>query len=153
MRSRAMSDRLLYLSLIVGVLVAAALVGKAVHDYRNFRTLNDDGRSASAIVRELEPAHSRRGRAGRWTLHFSFKTPDSETIDAAVGIPRHLAERLRIGQSIDVVYAPGDPSLAALDSEQAWAVVVYNERLLVPYMALLMVLAWNALERYRAKRP
>ena len=147
-----MSDRLLYLSLIAGVLVAAALIGKAVQDYRNFRTLNDDGRTASAIVRELEPAHSRRGRAGRWTLRYRFETPDNETVDAAVGVPRQLAEQLRVGQSIKVVYAPGDPSLTALDPGQAWAVVVYNEWLLVPYLALLVVLAWNALERYRGRR-
>jgi hypothetical protein len=146
-----MSDRLLYLSLIAGMLVAAALVGKAVHDYRNFRTLNDDGRTASAIVRELEPAHGRRGRAGRWTLHYSFETSENETVDAAVGVTPHLAGQLHVGQSIDIVYAPGDPSLTALDPEQAWAVVVYNERLLVPYMAVLMVLAWNALERYRRR--
>jgi len=113
-----MSDRLLHVALIVGVLVGAALIGKAVYDYERFRTLNDEGRIASATVRDLKPAHNRRGREGRWL----------------------------------VVYAPGDPSMTALTPEQAWAVVLYDERLLVPYMAMLMVLAWNVLERYRRKR-
>jgi hypothetical protein len=42
--------------------------------------------------------------------------------------------------------------MTALNPEQAWAVVLYDERVLVPYMALLMVLAWNAMERYRRRR-
>ena len=42
--------------------------------------------------------------------------------------------------------------MTALNPEQAWAVVLYDERVLVPYMALLMVLAWNVLERYRRRR-
>jgi hypothetical protein len=146
-----MSDRLLHVALIVGVLVGAALIGKAVYDYERFRTLNDEGRIASATVRDLKPAHNRRGREGRWLLHYSFKTPANQTVDAAVGVSKHLAAQFRVGQRIDVVYAPGDPSMTALTPEQAWAVVLYDERLLVPYMAVLMVLAWNVLERYRRK--
>jgi hypothetical protein len=67
-------------------------------------------------------------------------------------VSKHLAAQFRVGQRIDVVYPPGDPSMTALTPEQAWAVVLYDERLLVPYMAVLMVLAWNVLERYRRKR-
>ncbi len=147
-----MSDRLLHVGLIVGVLVAAALIGKAVYDYRQFRTLAEEGRIATATVRELRPAHNRLGREGRWLLFYRFQTPANETVDAAVGVRKHLAEQLRVGQHIDVVYAPDDPSLTALDPEQAWAVVLYDERLLVPYMALLIVLAWNVIERHRGRR-
>lgn len=147
-----MSDRLLSIGLIVSVLIGAALVGKTVYDYRVFRALNDEGRIASATVRALEPPRGRVGREGRWVLYYSFKTPDQQTIDAAVGVRLAQAERLHVGERIDVVYDPGSPSTSALNTEQAWAVVVYNERVLVPYFALLMVLAWNVLERYRAQR-
>jgi len=147
-----MSDRLLYWGLIAGVLIAAALIGKAAYDYQRYRTLNDEGRIASATVRALKPAHNRLGREGRWLLSYSFKTPANQHIDAAVGVRKSLAEQLRVGQRIDVVYAPGDPSMTALNPDQAWAVVLYDERLLVPYMAVLMVLAWNALEHYRGRR-
>ncbi len=147
-----MSDRLLHVGLIVGVLVAAALIGKATYDYQRFRTLIDEGRIASATVRELRPAHNRLGREGRWLLFYRFQTPANETVNAAVGVRKHLAEQFRVGQRIDVVYAPDDPSMTALNPEQAWAVVLSDERLLVPYMALLMVLAWNVLERHRYRR-
>jgi len=147
-----MSDRLVYLGLVFGVLVAAALVGKAVYDYRIFRMLNDEGRIVSATVRDLKPAHNRLGRAGRWTLYYSFQTPDNQVVNATVGVQPRLAAQYHVGQRIDVVYAPGDPSTTALNPEQAWSVVLYDERLLVPYMALLMVLAWNAWERYRGRR-
>jgi len=148
-----MNDRLLYLGLIAAVLVAAALVGKAVYDYERFRTLNDEGHIASATVRDLKPAHNRRRREGRWVLSYSFETPAKQLVNASVGVSKYLAAQLRVGQRINVVYAPGDPSMTALTPEQAWAVVLYDERLLVPYMAILMVLAWNALERYRRRRP
>jgi hypothetical protein len=144
-----MSDRLVYVGLVFGVLIAAALIGKSVYDYRVYRMLNDDGRVASATVDGLTPAHNRLGRAGRWTLSYSFKTPDDETVNATVGVQPRLAAQYRVGQHIDVVYASGDPSTTALNPEQAWAVVLYGERLLVPYLALVMVLAWNAWERYR----
>lgn len=147
-----MSDRLLYLLLIAGVLVAAGLVGKAAYDYRVFRRLNDEGRIAAATVVDLKPAHNRRAPEGRWVVFYRFKTPANQMIDGAVGVRKSRAAGLRVGQSIDVVYDPADPSTTAFEPEQAWAVVVYNERLLVPYLALLMVLAWNALERYRAGR-
>jgi hypothetical protein len=62
-----------------------------------------------------------------------------------------LAAQFRAGQRIDVVYAPADPSLTALNPEQAWGVVVYDEWVLVPYMALLMVLGWNVLERRQSR--
>lgn len=147
-----MSDRFLYLAVLVGVLIAAALIGKTAFDYRRFRTLNDDGRIAAATVRELKPAHNRLGREGRWTLSYSFRTPANETVDAAVGVWRRQAEQFHVGQRIDVVYAPDAPSMTALNPEQAWAIVLSDERLLVPYLAALLVLAWNALERYRSKR-
>lgn len=147
-----MTDRLLYLGLFAGVLIAAALLGKAVYDYRVFRTLNDEGRIVTATVRELRPAHNRMGRAGRWTLFYRFETPDKGPVDGAVGVRPSLAAQFRVGQRIDIVYAPDDPTLSALNPEQAWAVVLYDERLLVPYLAALMVLAWNALERYRRSR-
>ncbi len=147
-----MNDRLLNLGLIIGVLVAAALIGKAAYDYERFRTLNDEGKIASATVSRLQPAHNRLGREGRWVLYYSFQTPANETVHAAVGVRKDLAKQLRVGQRIDVVYAPGDPSMTALNPDQAWAVVLYDERLLVPYMALLMLLAWNVLERYRGRR-
>jgi len=147
-----MNNRLLYLGLIAGVLVAAALIGKAVYDYQRYRTLNDEGRIATATVRELRPAHNRLAREGRWLLFYSFQTPANQTVNAAVGVQKSLAETFRVGQRIDVVYAPGDPSLTALNPSQAWAVVIYDEWVLVPYMALLMVLAWNVLERYRGRR-
>jgi hypothetical protein len=147
-----MSDRLLYAALLAGVVIAAALIGKAAYDYRRYRILNDEGRIASATVRRLQPAHNRLGREGRWLLHYSFQTPANERIDAAVGLWRRQAEQLRVGQRIDVVYAPNDPSMTALNPGQAWAIVVADEWLLIPYLAALMVLAWNALERRRGRR-
>jgi len=146
-----MNDRLLYLGLIAGVLVAAALIGKAVYDYERFRTLNDEGKIASATVRDLKPANNRRGREGRWVLYYSFQTPANQHVNATVGVRKSQAAQFRIGQRINVVYAPNDPSLTALNPDQAWAVVLYDERVLVPYMAMLMVLAWNGLERYRGR--
>jgi len=143
-----MRDRLLYLILAGNFLVVAGLVGKTVYDYRRFRTLNDEGRIASATVRDVRLAvHNRLGNRGRWVLDYSFTMAANETINASVSVPRELAAQFRAGQSIDVVYAPADPSLTALNPEQAWGVVVYDEWVLVPYMALLMVLAWNVLER------
>jgi hypothetical protein len=147
-----MSDRLLYLGLIAGVLVAAALVGKAVYDYERFRTLKDEGKIASATVHELRPAHNRLGREGRWGLYYTFQTPTNQVVNASVGVSKTLAAQFHVGQRINVVYAPGDPSMTALNPEQAWAVVLYDERVLVPYLAVLMVLAWNVLERYRRGR-
>jgi Protein of unknown function (DUF3592) len=147
-----LNDRLLFWGLIAGVLVAAALIGKAVYDYQVFRTLNDEGKFASATIRELRPAHNRLGREGRWLLFYSFQTPANETVNAAVGVRKHLAAQFRVGQRINVVYAPDNPSTTSLNPDQAWAVVLYDERLLVPYMAILMVLAWNVLERYRRGR-
>jgi hypothetical protein len=146
-----MNDRLLYLGFIAGVLVAAVLTGKAVYDYERFRTLNDEGRIASATVSDLQPAHNRLGRAGRWVLYYSFQTPTNQTVNATVGVSPDLAAQFRVGQRIDVVYAPGDPSMTALNPDQAWAIVLLDERLLVPYMAMLIVLAWNVLERYRGR--
>lgn len=146
-----MSDRLLVNCLIAGTLVAAALIGKATYDYQRYRTLQDDGRIASATVRDLKPAHNRRGPEGRWLLRYSFETPDNKTVDAAVRVSKQQAEQLRTGQKIDVVYAPHDPAMTALDPGQAWAVVIYDERLLIPYLAVLMVLAWNVAERYRRR--
>ncbi len=146
-----MSDRLLYLGLLAGVLVGAILIGKAVYDYERYLTFKNDGRIASATVRDLQPAHNRLGREGRWRLSYSFQTPTNQTVNASVGVRKSLATQFRVGQRINVVYAPGDPSMTALDPDEAWAVVLYDERLLVPYMALLMVLAWNALERYRGR--
>ena len=133
----------------MGVLVGAALVGKAVYDYERFRTLNDEGRMASATVRKLQPAHNRLGREGRWVVYYSFRTPTGEAVDAAVGVSKLQVAQFRVGQSIDVVYAPDDPAMTALNPGQAWAIVLADERLLVPYMALLMVFAWNVLQRYR----
>ncbi|KAB2937054.1 DUF3592 domain-containing protein [Hyphomicrobium sp.] len=148
-----MRERLITLGLILAALIVAGLGGKAVYDYRRFRTLNDEGRIAAAIVRELKPSPARNwhGREGRWVLSYSFATPDYAIVEATVGVPKERAGKFRVGQRIDVVYAPGEPSLTALDPEQAWAVVLHDERVLIPYLAILMVLAWNALERYRRR--
>ena len=37
-----------------------------------------------------------------------------------------LQQTFHIGQVIDVVYAPANPSMTALNPEQAWAVVLYD---------------------------
>jgi hypothetical protein len=58
---------------------------------------------------------------------------------------------MHVGQQIDVVYAPGNPSLTALDPQQAWAVFVYDEWVLVPYLASLMTLVWILLERRKRR--
>jgi hypothetical protein len=149
-----MRDRLLYLILMANVLVVAGLGAKAVYDYRAFRTLNDEGRMASAIVRDVRPAvRNRLAGRGRWILDYSFTTPANATVDASISVPRATAARFRAGQHIDVVYAPADPSLTALNPEQAWAVVVYDEWVLVPYLATLMTLGWILLERRRSRGP
>jgi hypothetical protein len=116
-----------------------------------FRRLNDDGRIATATVVRAKPPHIRRGPEGRWVLFYRFKSPASQTVDGAVGLRRSLAAQFHVGQRVDVVFDPAHLSTTALDPEQAWAVVVYNERLLVPFLAILMVLAWNALERDRTR--
>ncbi|MEI9902339.1 MAG: hypothetical protein WDN31_22210 [Hyphomicrobium sp.] len=85
-------------------------------------------------------------------LSYDFQTHAGKSVSGAVGVPPERAAEFHVGQRIDVVYAPSDPALSALDPEQAWAIVLYDERVLVPYMALLMVLTWNALERLRGKR-
>jgi hypothetical protein len=147
-----MRDRLLYLILMANVLVVAGLGAKAVYDYRAFRTLNDEGRIASATVRDVRPAvRNRLASRGRWILDYSFATPANATVDASISVPRATAERFHAGQHIDVVYAPDDPSLTALNPEQAWAVVVYDEWVLVPYLATLMMLGWILLERRRSR--
>lgn len=146
-----MSDRLLTWCLVAGVIIAAGLIGKAAYDYQVFRRLNDDGRIATATVTRVKPPHNRRGPEGRWVLFYRFETPARQTVEGAVGIGRPKAEQLHVGQRIDVVYDPAAPSTSALEPAQAWSVVVYNERLLVPYLALLMVLAWNVWERWRAR--
>lgn len=148
-----MRDRLLNFGLIVAALIVIGLGAKAVTDYRRFRTLADEGRIAAATVQEIKPSPARNwhGREGRWALSYSFETPADETIEATVGVPKELAGKLRVGERIDVVYAPGAPALTALDAAQAWAVVLHDERVLIPYLAILMVLAWNALERYRRR--
>ena len=148
-----MHNRLLDLGLAASVLVVAALASKTAYDYRIFRTLNDEGRIASATVRDARVAvHNRRGKNARWVLDYSFTTPAGEVINANVGLTRWAAAQYHTGQHIDVVYAPDDPSLTALNPQQAWAVVYYDEWVLVPYAALMMVLAWNALERHRSRR-
>ncbi len=144
-----MSDRFLYWSLLVGVIIGAALVGKIGYDYRRYRILNDEGRVAQATVLQLKPAHNRRGREGRWTLYYAFRTSADESVNGAVRLWKVEAEQLRVGQKIDVVYAPGNPAMSALNPEQAWAIVLADERVLIPYMAILMVLAWYAFERFR----
>src|SRR5262249_50648664 len=82
-------------------------------------------------VRELRPAHNRMAGQGRWLLFYSFATP-SQTVDAAVGVPPSVAAQFHVGQQIDVVYVPNDPEVTALDPDQAWAVFVYDEWVLVP---------------------
>ena len=73
----AMRDRLLYLILIANVLVVAGLGAKTVYEYRAFRTLNDEGRMASAIVRDVRPAvRNRLAGRGRWILDYSFTTEE-----------------------------------------------------------------------------
>jgi hypothetical protein len=147
-----MRNRLLYLLLIANVLVVAGLGAKTVYDYRVFRTLNDEGRTASAMVRDVRPAvRNRLASRGRWVLDYSFTTQANATIDASISVNRHTAAQLRAGQHIDVVYAPDDPSLTALNPEQAWAVFVYDEWVLVPYLATLMVLGWILLERRKSR--
>ncbi len=147
-----MSDRFLYWSLLAGVLIGAALVGKIAYDYRRYRILNDEGRVAQATVLQLRPAHNRRGREGRWTLYYAFRTSKDENVNGAVRLWKSEAEQLHAGQKIDVVYDPGNPTMSALNPEQAWAIVLADERVLIPYFAILMVLAWNALERFRNRR-
>ena len=150
-QSWAVSDRLLTIGLIVGVVIGAALIGKVVYDYRVYRALSDEGRVASATVSALKPAHNRLSREGRWVLYYTFKTADNQTIDGAVGVRKALATRLHVGQSVDVVYDPANPATSALNPEQAWVVVLSDERVLVPYFALLMVLVWNIWERRRGR--
>ncbi|MFA5899958.1 MAG: DUF3592 domain-containing protein [Hyphomicrobium sp.] len=146
-----MSDRLLYLGLIVGLLVAAGLIGKTTYDYERFRSLNEEGRIATATIDDIGLwVHNRRGPNGRWLIRYNFRTPAHEVVNGSVGVSREVAAQYHVGQNIDVVYVPDEPSLSAFNSEQAWAVVLYDERVLVPYMALLLVFAWNALERYRS---
>ena len=148
-----MRDRLLFLILIANVLVVAGLGAKSFYDYRNFRVLNDDGRIASATVRDVRPAvRNRLAGKGRWVLDYSFATVENATVDASLSVSRATGAKLRVGQHIDVVYAPDDPSLTALNLEQAWAVVVYDEWVLVPYLATLMVLGWILLERRSSRR-
>jgi hypothetical protein len=147
-----MRDRLLYLILIANVLVVAGLGAKTVSDYRNFRALNDDGRIAEATVRDLRPAvRNRFAGRGRWILGYSFTPPAHATVDASLSVTRAVATRLQVGQHIDVVYAPDNPALTALNPEQAWAVVVYDEWVLVPYLATLLTLGWILLERRRRR--
>jgi hypothetical protein len=147
-----MRDRLLYLFLIANVLVVGGLGAKTVSDYRNFRVLNDDGRIAEATVRDLRPAvRNRFAGRGRWILDYSFTPPAHATVDASLSVTRLKASQMHVGQRIDVVYAPDDPSLTALDPEQAWAVVVYDEWVLVPYLATLMTLGWILLERRKCR--
>jgi hypothetical protein len=148
-----MRDRLLYLSLAAAVLVAAMLIGKVVYDYRVFRALHDEGRITTATIDGVELAvHNRLGPTGPKVIRYSFETAAKEPVTGIVGVPREKAGQFRVGQRIDVVYVPADPSITALDSGQAWDVVLYDERVLVPYMAFLMVLGWNALERFRRRR-
>jgi hypothetical protein len=152
-RSSAMRDRLLYLILAANVLVVAGVAGKTAYDYWRFRTLNDEGRTATATVDHVELAvHNRLGTAGRWLVYYSFKPPTGVTVHADVGVTKEMAARFRVGQRIDVVYAPGDPSTTAFNPEQAWAVFVYDEWVLVPYLATMMVLIWNVLERRKTRR-
>lgn len=148
-----MRDRLLYVILAVNALVVAGLAVKTVYDYRVYRALISDGRTATATVRDVRVAvHNRAGNAARWALDYTFTTPGNETINGNVGLSREKAAAYRVGQHIDVVYDPADPSLSALSPEQAWAVVVYDEWVLVPYLALLMVLVWNVLDRRRSRQ-
>jgi hypothetical protein len=147
-----MRDRLLYLILIANVLVVAGLGAQTLNDYRKFSALNDDGRIAEATVRDLRPAvRNRFAGRGRWILDYSFTPPAHAQVDASLSVTRATAARLHVGQHIDVVYAPDDPSLTALDPEQAWAVVVYDEWVLVPYLATLMTLGWVLLERRKRR--
>ncbi len=145
-----MRDRLLYVLLVVNVLVVAGLAAKTIYDYQAYRSLISEGRTASATVRGVHVAvHSRAGEAGRWALDYSFTTLANETINGNVGLSRERAAAYRVGQRVDVVYDPADPSLSALNPEQAWAVFVYDEWVLVPYLATLMALAWMLIERRR----
>ena len=100
----------------------------------------------------MRPAvRNRFASRGRWILDYSFTPPSHATVEASLSVTRATAAQLRVGQHIDVVYAPDNPSLTALNPEQAWAVVVYDEWVLVPYLATLMVIAWNLLERRRTR--
>jgi hypothetical protein len=145
-----MRDRLLYTLLCLNVLVVAGLAAKTIYDYRAYRSLISEGRTASATVRGVHVAvRNRAGDAGRWALDYSFTTPANETINGNVGLSRERAAAYRVGQRIDVVYDPADPSLSALSPEQAWALFVYDEWILVPYLATLMALAWMLIERRR----
>lgn len=146
-----MSDRLLYLVAAACALVVAALVLKTAADYQHYRTLIEEGRTATATVRDVRLAvHNRLGPRARWQVDYRFAAEGRE-IDADAGVTRAVAAQYHPGQRIDVVYAPGDPSLAVLNVEQAWAVVVYDEWVLVPYLALLIVLVWNVWERWRTR--
>jgi hypothetical protein len=145
-----MRDRLLYTLLCLNVQVVAGHAAKTIYDYRAYRSLRSEGRTASATVRGVHVAvRNRAGDAGRWALDYSFTTPANETINGNVGLSRERAAAYRVGQRIDVVYDPADPSLSALSPEQAWAVFVYDEWILVPYLATLMALAWMLIERRR----
>jgi hypothetical protein len=149
-----MRNRLLYLILIANVLVVAGLGAKAVYDYRVFRSLSEEGRIASAMVRDVRLAvHNRLGNRGRWVLDYSFTTPANATVDASLSVSRAMAAQFHVGQHIDVVYDPDHPSTTALNPEQAWAVFVYDEWVLLPYLATLMMLGWILLERRRSRGP
>ena len=87
-----MRNRLLYLLLIANVLVVAGVGAKTVYDYRVFRTLNDEGRIASAIVRDVRPAvRNRFASRGRWVLNYSFTTPANATVDGSLSVSRAKA--------------------------------------------------------------
>jgi len=146
-----MTDRMLYMCVLAGILIGVALLGKAVHDYRQFRMLYVDGRTAAATVVKVQPPPGRPGAAGRWALKYRFTTLNDQTIEAAVGVTGEMASRFRAGENINVVYAPDNPELSALNPEQAWDVVLWDERLLIPFLAAWIVLTSNAVERLRGR--
>ena len=51
------------------------------------------------------------------TVHAFDDQAANATVDASISVPRDTAARFHAGQHIDVVYAPDDPSLTALNPE------------------------------------
>lgn len=98
--------------------IAAAAVFMSLHvgsAYDTYSGLTARTAETQAMVTDIT-----HGRGLRMVGHYSFATPEGVRAGGHFSIPVEAVSRVRVGQSVRVVYDRAAPSRNALSIESAW---------------------------------
>jgi hypothetical protein len=119
--------------------IAVATVVMSFHLWSAYDTYS--GLSARTADTQAVITNITRGRGLRMVGQYSFATPDGVRAGGQFSIPAEAVSRVRVGQSISIVYDRAAPWRNALSVESAW-LSLRNGAILWLLLCPALVMLW-----------